>query len=351
VRFAVLFLYGTAFVTLAAYWFRKSLVPQPERYHLEMDMAFWLAAALVVPRLPRPALLLALIVAVCAPVLVRQYKTARELERPIDIRATAEYEIAMWLGTHLADQRVFAPGTIGFWMNAFSDTPMLTGGFDNGMRNTFLQDVNYQIYAGDRQQVMLDWLNAYGCGAIVGGAPQSREIYHPYAHPEKFAGMEEIWRDGPEVIYSVPRQKRSLAHAVRSADLPAARPPAYDTALLQPYLEALADPAAPEASFRWLGPDRAEIAADLGPDHLLSVQVAYDRGWRARVNGEPRRTWEDKLGQMVVEPRCSGTCTVDLSYDGGAEMPAAVWVSHLTLVGGLIWILAWRGRSGSTKTN
>jgi hypothetical protein len=351
VRFAVLFLYATAFVTLAAFWFQARLIPQAERYHLEMDMAFWLAAALLVPRLPRPAVLLPALLLLSLPVFLQQHKTAREMERPIDIRSTAEYEISTWLGAHMPGRRVFAPGTVGFWMNAFSDTPLLTGGFDNGMRNTFLQDVIFQVYFGDKPQVMLDWLNAFGCDAVVGGGPQSREVYHPYNHPEKFAGLAELWRDGPEVIYAVPRRSASLAHAVHAADLPASRPPAYDTGALQPYLKALDDPAAPAADLRWLTPDSAAISADLRPDHLLSVQVTYDRGWQARVNGEPRRTWEDKLGQMVVEARCSGACTVDLSYDGGAEMLAATWVSRLALAGGLIWILLWRKRSGSTTTN
>ena len=77
----------------------------------------------------------------------------------------------------------FAPGTIGFWMNAFSDTPMLVGGFDNGMRNTFLQDVIYQIYAGDKQQVMLDWLEAFGCDAIVGDGRRAARCTTPTPIP------------------------------------------------------------------------------------------------------------------------------------------------------------------------
>jgi hypothetical protein len=284
-------------------------------------------------------------------VFLQQRKLAREMERPIDIRTTAEYEISTWLGAHLPGRRVFAPGTVGFWMNAFSDTPLLTGGFDNGMRNVFLQDVIFQVYFGDKLQVGLDWLNAFGCDAVVGGGPESREVYHPYSHPEKFASLAELWRNGPEVIYAVPRRSTSLAHAVHAADLPASRPPGYDTSALRPYLRALDDPAAPAADFRWLSPNRAMISADLRPEHLLSVQVTYDRGWQARVNGQPRRIWEDKIGQMVVEPLCSGACTVDLSYDGGAEMLAATWISRLAVAGGLIWILLWRQRSGSTKTN
>jgi hypothetical protein len=277
---------------------------------------------------------------------------AREMEKPIAIRTTAEYETSTWLGSHLPGRRVFAPGTIGFWMDAFSDTPMLVGGFDNGIRNTFLQDVNFQIYAGDKQQVMLDWLNAFGCDAVVGGGPQTREVYHPYAHPEKFAGLQELWRNDSEVIYDVPRHSRSLAHAVRAGDLPEVRPPGYDTALIQRYLTALDDPAAPPAKFQWQSQHSASIAGAFQPDYLLSVQVTWDQGWSAHVNGEPRRVWGDKLGQMVVEPRCDGPCAVELTWDGGVEMLAARWTSRLAFAGCLIWMVVWRIRhSGSTKTN
>jgi hypothetical protein len=84
---------------------------------------------------------------------------------------------------------------------------------------------------------------------------------------------------------------------------------------------------------------------------LLSVQVTWDRGWQARVDGQSRRTWEDKLGQTVVEPRCSGSCTVELHWDGGLEMQAAWAISGCALAGGLTWIGLWRRRSVSTMTN
>jgi hypothetical protein len=348
IRFAVLFLYGTAFIALGAYWFNRSLLPQPHRYHLEMDLAFWLAAALIVPTLPRPAIAIAVLA--CVPIFLHQRSLARETERPIAIEKTAEYEVSTYLAAH-PQGRVFAPGTFGFWMNAFGDTPALTGGFDNGIRNTFLQDVIFQVYAGDKQKVMLDWLDAFGCSAIIGDWPQSREVYHPYAHPERMAGLRELWHDGPEVIYAVPGGTTSLAHAVLASDLPAVRPPGYDSAPLAPYLHALHDPSMPPASFRWTSQHSAIIQSDLRSEHLLSVQVAWDQGWTARVNGQPRRTWADKLGQMVVEPRCTGPCTVALSYDGGAEALLARWVSRLALAAGVLWILLWRKRSDSTTTN
>jgi len=350
VRFGLLFLYSTAFIALNAYWFQFILIPQPHRYHLEMDLAFWLAAALIATRIPRTAV--AIVLVACVPIAIHQRHRARDLERPADITTTAEYRISRWLGDHLPGRRVFAPGTVGFWMNAFSDTPMLVGGFDNGERNTLLQHVIFQVYFGDKLNVGLDWLKAFGVDAIVGGAPASDEFYHPYAHPDKLHALPVLWHEGAEVIYAVPRRNPSLAHPVRAADLPAVTPPPYDTEALARYLSAIEDPAAAPADFRWLGTGRAAIDTTLVPDQLLSVQVTFDQGWNARVNGEPRRAWGDKLGQIVVEPRCDGRCRVELTYDGGAEMRFARIVSPLALAGGAVWILLWRRRrSDSTKTN
>jgi hypothetical protein len=346
IRVAALFFYFTAAISLLAMWFKLNVIPQPERYHLEMDLAFWLLAGLIFARVKvaDPRIPVAVAAAICLPVAIIQHRRAQELERPMDIASTAEFEISHWAGAHFPGQRVFAPGTIGFWMQAFGDTPMLTGGFDNGERNTFLPDVIYQIYAGDRQDTMLAWLKAFGIGAIVGGGPKSREFYHPYAHPEKFDGLPEIWRDGPEVIYAVPRRRASLAHAMLPSDLPQERPPAYNTRALDHYLAALDDPTLPDASFTWRGTSAASIAGTFAPEHVLSVQVTFDKGWHAAVAGEPRPILQDKLGLMVIEPRCSGACLVELSYDGGMEQQAARWLSAAALLAGIAVVLKERLR-------
>jgi hypothetical protein len=353
-RFGILFFYATAFIALAGYWVNFSLLPQPQRYHLEMDLAFWLAMALIAgpayARLPRRVVL----IVVCAlalaavPIWIYQLHRTRGMEKPIDIQSTAEYRVSHWLGDHLPGRRVFAPGTIGFWMNAFSDTPMMTGGFDNGERNVLLQDIIFQEYFGDSLEVGLGWLKAFGVDAVVGGDPTSGEVYHPYAHPEKWHSLPVLWRDQTEVVYAVPRGSCSLAHAVRAADLVRETPAAYELKAVRSYLAALDDPALPPADFRWTGTGSARIEANLRPEHLLSVQVTFDEGWHASVNGAPRRIWSDKLGQIVVEPRCDGACTVDLDYDGGTEMRLARPASVLALVSGGVWIvlgrIRWRKR-------
>jgi hypothetical protein len=364
VRFGLMFLWGMAVVTLGAYWLRIKMIPQPERYHVEMDLAFWLTLTLAAEPLAerlggswRPAMRKYAWVAIavaCLPVIVYQHHRARDLEKPIDIATTAEYRISHWLGGNMPGRRVFAPGTIGFWMNAFSDTPMIVGGFENGIRNQLLWAVNYQIYAGDKLENSVAWLKALGCDAIVGGDPASGEVYHPYKYPGKLHELRELWRDGAEAIYAVPRVRRSLAHVLRPADLVREAPPSYYVKPLEPFLAALDDPSLPDARFEWRNSSAASISADLRPDLLLYVQVAWDEGWNARVNGQPRKTWADALGQMVIEPRCSGPCAVDLVWDGGTEMLVARILSPTALLGGLLWMVwgrLWRKRSDSPAKN
>jgi hypothetical protein len=359
-RFALLLSYLFGITALGRYRFHLSLVPQPERYHLEMDMAFWVALAFVawpwVARIPRRVAWGVGIAAAlaCVPVIAHQRRAALEMGRPIDIRTTIEYKTAKWLDARMPGQRVFAPGTIGFWLNAFSDAPQLTGGFDNGIVNPMLPHVIYQVYAGNKQQVGIDLLKAYGCDAVVGGGKDSAEVYHPYAHPEKFAGLTELRREGGDVVYDVPRRSRSLAHAMRLSDQVQLTPVAYDTTAIQPYLAALDDASFPAADFHWRTPAEAVITADLKPEHILSVQITWDKGWKAYAGGRRVQAWGDKLGQMVVEPQCSGPCTVELRYDGGTEGIYARAIHMVAVAGGVLWILVailWRKRSGLTTTN
>src|SRR5579864_5826759 len=74
---------------------------------------------------------------------------ARRIVKPIDISSTIEYQTAKWFDANLGGGRVLAPGTISYWLNAFTDTPQLSGGFDQGLVNRTLSRVEYQILSAD----------------------------------------------------------------------------------------------------------------------------------------------------------------------------------------------------------
>jgi len=394
-QFFILFAILISAIPLAAEWVHVLVVPQPERYHLEMDLAICLLGAFgvralvdrfltdvrsgarldnrsltVAARKPGesarlsggrarlwgararlPAALAALILALSYYPARLDRRYARRMLKPIDIFQTIEYKTGHWFGSHLDGQRVLAVGTISFWLNAFMDTPQFGGGFDQGRVNRVLDRVQYQIYsadgAGDKAaEIAMLWFRAYGVQAIAAGGATSKEMYKPLKRPEVFAAaLPEVWREGGDAIYRVPQRTASLAHVVRQRDLVRDLPEnGLDVQETRAFVQALEDPNSPSADFRWTSRHAAEIHAALRPDDLLSVQASYHPGWHALVNGASRRVFGDGLGQLVIEPNCDGQCRVQLVYDGGVEMLTARIVSWTVLAGCLVWIAASRRR-------
>jgi hypothetical protein len=348
VRFSALFLLGTASITLGFEWFRVTLVPQPSRYHLEMEMGLALLAAFLAQMRLKNAgrgtvvALTAVLLASSLYATVRCEKRARSRIRPIEIESTIEYREAMWFDRNMNGHRVFAPGSIGFFLNAFTDTPQFAGGFNTGAVNPVWSHVNYQILSGDgagerEGEFAVLWLKAYGVAAVAVSGPKSGEFFKPFRNPRKFDGLlAELWRDGDDVVYRLPRRSTSLAHVIRPGALPPRWPVnGIDMETVRPYVAALEDPTLPLAQMKWMNRHQAAVTARMETDQVLSVQMSYHPGWRATVGGEPRRVYGDNLGQMVIEPHCQGPCAVDLYWDGGLEMLLARIASWGCLLGGI----------------
>lgn len=350
-RFSLLFLYPIALVTISAISADPSAMPHRLRLQLIMEMGIVMVCAavgkLVLDRFPsrvRTAALCLLLVLFIYPAMqFRKY--AKILIRPADIHTTIEYREAKWLDQQMAGRRVMVPGSISFFLNAFTDTPQFTGGFDPGLINTALIGTYYQILGGETLEagrVSVLWLRAFGVDAVAVSGPRSQEVYKPFRNPQKFHGvLAEMVREGDDVIYSVPRRSRSLAHVVRRSDLPARQPiDGLDIAPVLPYVSALEDPSRPAAEMFWRNRHAAVISARMEKDDILSVQISYHPGWTATVGGQPRQTFGDHLGQLIIEPQCEGPCSVELSYDGGSEMRLARLLWWVGVLGGAAWIVA-----------
>jgi hypothetical protein len=244
----------------------------------------------------------------------------------------------------MSGSRVLAPGSVGFFLNVFTDTPQFAGGFDQGAVNPLWTHVQYQLLSGENAgekegEVAVQWLKAFGVDAVAVSGPESREAFKPFRNPRKFDGLlPELWREGDDVVYRVPRRSPALAHVVRAGDLPPRVPESgLDMEAVRPYVAALEDPSLPVAAVTWRDRHSATITAPLQPDHILSVQLSYHHGWKASVGGEPRRVYGDNLGQLVVEPNCEGPCTVEIFYDGGTEMLLCRMLSWSCICLGLLW--------------
>jgi hypothetical protein len=256
---------------------------------------------------------------------VRNYqRDARGFTRPIQIASTVEFQAARWFREHMPQDRIFATGSVQFWLNAFADTPQIGGGGDQGIVNPNMPVVHFGIpFTEHDGEMTAMWLRVYGAKAVIVSGPNGRDAYREnWRDPDKFKGvLPVLWQEGDDVIYAVPVRSASLAHVV-SAEQVVRRAPVNNVDY-EPVLRfdaALRDPSLPDAAFSFERPDVALVHADMKPEQLLSVQVSYHPGWHAFANDQPRPIERDGLGFMVIEPRCNGPCQIRLEYDGGVEM-------------------------------
>lgn len=350
-QFAVLFSWFTGAITLASAWFSTAVVPQPPRYHIPMEMGLCLLAGSLLMLLPARRWATPVVVTLALIPAVRDTRRiARDfLIRPIDITKTTVYKTAKWMDANLAGARVMAPGATSFWLNAFTDTPQLGGGFEQGATNWMNRMSPYVLYtddgAGERKaEISIAWLKSLGVHALAVGGPGSGEYYKPFRNPGKFAGvLPELWRDGDDVVYRVPHRTASLARVIRRSGAVARTPVnGVDIEPLLPYLRDLEDASLPEARWEWLTRHSGRITAGLEPSHLISLQMSYHPGWSARRDGGEIPIRADALGQLLLEPGCSGACRIELSYDGGLEMRILRGLQILGLIAGMVFLLKFR---------
>ena len=355
VRFMYFFLFLTSLLVLTEAWFGVYLVPQPHRYHLELDIAVCLAAGFFLENIwrrmssSRQKVFLGLIAVLLVSGTINSRRIARRTIQSIDISQTIEFKASRWLDQNYPGKRVFLSGSTQFWLNLFANTPQLGGGFGQGIIDPILAIVHYDVpFVEGDGPALIRWLRLFGIQAVVVSEANGRDSYREvWRDPAKFHKLlPEIWRQGGEVIYSVPQKSDSLAHVILPAQA-AVRAPlnVYDEDPVRTLARALEDPTLPNAHWEWLGPSHARIAAPLSRSQILFVQISYHPGWHASVHGAPRRVRAEPLGMMLIEPDCEGACEVDLVYDGGREMEMSNAATVVTILAGTIWMLSLTRRS------
>jgi len=353
IQFAALFLIPPAAIVLAYYRLDIALLAQPNRFHLSMEMAPVLLAAFACeravaaqPRLQIPAL--TALAALSAIQFVNLYHFEKRQICSLDVRQTSEYAVARWFREHASMERVMVPGAMSFWLNTWSDTPELVGCCEQSVAVHQARVAQYIFHTDDHAgaraaDISLAWLQSFGVQQVAVAGPRSTEPYHAMAHPWKFQGrLEELWSDNKDdVIYRVPQRSHSLAHIVAPNELVTTAPAnGIDIAPLARYINAIEDPGRPEAPIEWLSNHEARILAPLQPGEMLSVQIAYDPNWEARVAGIRCPTHPDALGLLVIAPNCTHNCEVRLTYTGGLEMQIMHALSLACWLGALVSV-AW----------
>ncbi len=350
-RFSALFTLAIGAIPVAAEWTGRYMVPQPERYHLEMEMGvallFGIGFIALVRRSPAPVglALVAVGLACGAYQTIEHRHYARGMTTEFDITRTVEYKTAHWIGENLPGRRIFATGSTQFWLNAFTDNPQIGGGFAQGIVNPTIPMVHfgvpYTIGDGERSAM---WLRVYGAQAIVVSGPGSRDSYPGnFRDADKFkAVLPELWRDGGDAIFGVPQRSTSLAHVIRADDVvPRAAVNVEDVEPIRRYAAALEDESLPIARMVWERPNAMRINAIVSGEDLISVQESYRSGWHANTLGRlPAPIRPDGLGFMVLDPPCEGPCEIELVYDGGIEAKIAqlaAWTAFLAFPAWWFW--------------
>jgi hypothetical protein len=353
-QFFALFAYSTSAPPMLATLLNRHLLPQPNRYKFEMELAIALLAAFgarywveKTPRAVKVALLF-----LCLALAAEQVGSFRHYAKAVvprgDLQQTIEYRAATWAAQNLPGVRMAMPGTIAQWTNAFTQVPQVTGSSWSMAYNPVQQlGFDAAFNSGDTPEedarIALAWLRAYGVGAVCVSGPKSPEFWKPYRHPGKFEGMLPVlWRADDTSIYRIPQRTASLAHVVpKSAVIRHSPRGPSDKAEIERYVAALDDPSLPLAEFHWEGRNRILIQTVADPGQAISVQVSYHPGWHVTAGNRHPRLQKDGLGLIWFRPDCDGPCVVRMDYDGGWELRLCRWISYLALAGLLFAVPVW----------
>ena len=365
-RMFFLFTLAVSSVVLLAYYANCNIVPQPLRYGTTMDMSLCLSAvfggAAILRARAKSWLRPVAIVLVLAAIVQTRHdmRYARKLIQRIDVTSTTTYHVARWMNDHMQGQRVFVGGAHSFHFNAFTDTPQLHGGHDPMQPSMLTLIAGFVIASGMNtgsrdMEICAVWLKALGAHAFSVPGPLSDPYYRPFPHPERFEGhFPVLWRESDTTIYNVPSRSTSLAHVVPANSLVQHFPVnGLDIDEMKQYVDALEDPALPDAPLQWLNWHTASIQAKLAAGRVVSIQVRYMPGWTAVVNGQPQTVERDGLGLMVLKPACSD-CRITIAYDGGLEWRltclASLLVTLLSALALVRSVLTRRSRSQALPT-
>lgn len=352
VRFAILFFALVAPLAIQAKVEVFELLPQVGRLHLEAEMGACLLLGSIgwaiytfTPRWLRPVILV-----VCIAPAFLQWQHYRWFAHSniqyAELEKRSEYTSARWLDRNLNGQRVYVSGSTSFWLNSFTDTPQLVGCCDQGLAMPVLTYVPFIINSMPRPEdtlVARSWMQALGVHAIVANGAASTDEYKDIQAPERYrAVLPLLHEENGDAIYQVLPADASMAHVLRPGEQVRVRPASEkipDADAIR-YAQAVTDDGRQRAEARWIRNDVVRIRANLAADDLVSVQMAYFRGWKAEVAGRTIPVDRDGLGFILLRPRCQGDCDIELRWTGRPDVLLSAFVSLFALA--LAAVMIWR---------
>lgn len=263
------------------------LAPSPHRYMLELNAGSILLLAGLISILPRRFHKGAVIVLILAAApfsylfVTHSWKFEPRSQAP---SAGVAYQVAMWLKNHANPGRVFASGELDSTLNLWTDVAQV-GGPGQDPSNYLIFAAERQIAFGcdsDSERVAELWLRALNAPWLVVHAAASREYFHWYARPDRFAALPVAWDDGAgDIVYRLPNFD---AHEAVVVDLAAlSKLPRLGSTADTSFLDAYVNWAAGQRpmAVHWNSVGEAAFDVNLGADEAVLLKVNNATGWRA----------------------------------------------------------------------
>jgi hypothetical protein len=239
--------------------------------------------------------------------------------RATDVRERPEYQIPKWMSEHMPGARAFPGGSIRFWYDTWNNNSQIYGGSNQGMMNQILPAAVWQIVHGDKADLAIAWLQALGTDVAVVPDNRSQEVYHEYAHPEKFKGVLEALYDDHKgnVIYRVPRRFPAFARVVERSRLAGLGPPKDidDMATLTRYLDAIEHGPDSPITFKRPNFQTIELAASTTSSHAVLLQETFDPAWRAYSEGRPLTIERDPVMGFMLIHTFPGANSIQIRFE------------------------------------
>jgi hypothetical protein len=251
-----------------------------------------------------------------------------------------EYQIQEWVRANLPGARTFVAGSVRQWYDTWHDLQQLGGGADLGVNNALTVAAQWQVLLSGNADVSIEWMRCLGVDAVAVNGPESKEMYHDFHHPQKFAGKLPVLFDNHQgdIIYAVPRRFPGMARVVETAQLEAVKPFGREPDLenLRAYAAVLERGPDVAATVEWQGSDSFRAKARLRPGESLLIQESWDPAWRAWSAGREVRLRRDPMGFILALPPPGGH-EIAFAFTLPLENAAGLAVALLALTGLAGW--------------
>ncbi len=255
------------------------LLPLPPRYLLELSAGLALLLAALLSMAPHRVMFV--VIAMGVVLSLRFVTHAWKFEpTPEDPRTGVAYQLATWLKGHAGNARVLASGELDSTLSLWTDVAQV-GGPGQAARNYLIMAAERQIALGcgaDSERIAELWLRALNAPWLVVHGPASREYFHSYAQPGKFAALPVAWDNGAgDRIYRLPFEPHE-AVVVDYPMLPRIASTA-DERFLDEYVHWSTGKR--PVAVQWSSSGKATFDVNLGANEAVLLKTNNDPGWRA----------------------------------------------------------------------